>query len=37
MTKTTADYERRTIEGLTETDKQLLNGQVQEYQNGKSE
>lgn len=24
MTKTTADYERRTIEGLTETDKQLL-------------
>ena len=24
MTKTTADYERRTIEGLCETDKQLL-------------
>ena len=24
MTKTTADYERRTIEGLTEIDKQLL-------------
>ena len=24
MTKTTADYDRRTIEGLTETDKQLL-------------
>ena len=24
MTKTAADYERRTIEGLTEKDKQLL-------------
>ena len=31
MTKTTADYERRTIEGLTETDKQLL--KMNKYKN----
>ena len=31
MTKTTVDYERRTIEGLTETDKQLL--KMNKYKN----
>ena len=31
MTKTTADYERRTIEGLSETDKQLL--KMNKYKN----